>query len=456
LVNPTSCSDCDPWAKVDEVRLDVLVDNVMVVSETFVIPEEDIVLPDLTEFGVVRVVMVGLSAGEVVSAGRTYLIPTGPGAKVTPTMAFLPVNQVLPLTTSMVAPRSHHASMILHDGRALLVGGVSPGRDRAYAGIEIYDPRTGGFASTTYNLASAVFSPRLLSAEKGEVLFIGGGDIVGGNVVASSDSTSLFDVDALATPIAAMSEGRLGHCISSLGARQAVVFGGHAGDPGVEYLKRNDEGVWSFTHIPLYDFDDRNTSGCATLADGQTFLQGIDAASTGIWTFTEETAPYVEPTRAFVPIDALNAGTGAAFVSGASLLLTGDDNVWIGGGAPVDTGLVAREARSFNPVSMKFERSTAQPERSRVDGVLQPWIEPGWQVWGCGFSDGSRANPEPTVELFNVETGELGVVAGMDRVRSGCDVRPLPDGSVLVSGGFSLGDDSAVSAGIFVPWRQGE
>lgn len=456
LLNPTNCSDCDPWKQVDELRLDIVVDNEVVATDTFVYPEENPVLPELGEFGVVRVVLVGLSDGEVVSAGRTRLIPTGPGVAVIASMNFLPVNTVLPLSSAMVASRSLHTSVLLRDGTTLLVGGTSPGRDLVYEGMEIFDPGTGTFAPAAYKLLAPAFSPVVEFVEDGEVLFVGGGDVAGGTVVGSANGTALIHESGTTNVIGAMGIGRVGHCMSLFSDRRAAVFGGHTGESGMEFLSRSEEGDWLFTPLSLRTFDETRVSSCITLPDGQTYLQGVDAASTGLWAYNEGAGAYLDPGEAFVLVDPDAAGDAAAYVSGASLAVLEDGNVWIGGGARPEDGVLERQARRFNPVSLRFERAAAQPDRVRVDGVLRDWIEPDWKVWGCGYADAGRTSPESTIELFNVETGELGVIAGMDRVRNGCDVSTLPDGALLVSGGFDLGNVTGVGAGIVVPWRDAE
>lgn len=456
LLNPTNCTDCDPWRNVDELRLDVIVAGSVVATETFVYPEESPVLPDLDSFGVVRVALVGLSGGKVVSAGRTALIPTGPGVAVSAKMNFLPVNMVLPLSSVMVASRSLHTSVALRDGTTLLVGGTSPGRDLVYEGIEVFDPATGQFAAAPYKLLTPAFAPAVQFVGDGEVLFIGGGDVVGGTVAGSSYGTALIPELNATQAIGAMGTGRMGHCISLFSKHRGVVFGGHSGQSSLELLKQEDDGAWNFSSYDLFAFDESRVSGCITLDDNRTFVQGLDADSTGVWAYNEENAAYVDPATAFELVDANGAGDAAAYVSGASLAVLADGDVWIGGGSRTDNGVLERRARRFNPISLRFEAAEAQPERARVDGVLRDWIEPDWKVWGCGYTDAGRTSPDPTVELFNVETGELGMLAGLDRVRNGCDVSTLPDGALLVSGGFDLGNVAGVGSAIVVPWWDAE
>jgi hypothetical protein len=47
----------------------------------------------------------------------------------------------------MSSSRNIHQSIVLADGRVLILGGVD-GRDRAIASAEVYDPKAGTFAQT--------------------------------------------------------------------------------------------------------------------------------------------------------------------------------------------------------------------------------------------------------------------------------------------------------------------
>ena len=61
--NPTSCPSCDAFRDVDTLRLEVSVGEDVVASDTFAYPGEDVTLPDLDGFGVVRITLLGLEDG---------------------------------------------------------------------------------------------------------------------------------------------------------------------------------------------------------------------------------------------------------------------------------------------------------------------------------------------------------------------------------------------------------
>ncbi len=452
LVNPTSCSSCDPWTGVDHVQVDVIRDGEVVASSEFSYPDEELLLPDLDGFGVVRVEVSGLRDGEVVSGGRTAEVTLSPGLSRELPLVFLPVNVGLPLTDSMVAPRSGHQSFTLRDGRALLAGGWSPRRDNAYAGIELYDPSTGSFASSSWTLAGAAGNMARMEFPDGEVLVLGGTDVVGGTLSPVTTVSGMNEELDASYPVASLAVARSNPCASRFASRSAIVFGGHQGEATGEMLVYDEGGRWKWSSFPLRDLDDTRVSGCAALVDGRTFVQGVDAANTGIWPYTSESAPYLEPAECFEPVTPSDAGEAAVYADGATVVALDDGAAWVGGGIDTSTLSLASSAREFNPNAMRYQAARAQPRRPRVDGTLVDWMLGDWKVWGCGYLNGARTLPESTVELFDIVSGESGPVVGLDRERPGCHVTTLPDGSVLVSGGFDADDEAAVNAAIVVPW----
>ncbi len=452
LVNPTSCSDCDPWQGVDTVRIEVLRHDELVDAAEYDYPGEALSLPNLDGFGVVRIVVSGLSSGEVVSAGRTAEVTLAPGLTRELPLVFLPVNQGLPVTSSMIAPRSRHQSFTLRDGRVLLAGGLSPGNGTAYGGLEAYNPSTGAFAGLGYEMAGNAGDMARLSYADGEEMFLGGTHIAGGTETPVTTVTGFIEEADSAYPIASLPVARSAPCASRFAEHQAIVFGGHQGDPYGDLLVLGEGARWEWTSFPMRDLDETRVTGCVALADERTFVQGLDADSTGVWPFTSETAPYLEPAECFEKVSASSAGEAAVYGLGMALVALADGAAWVGGGLDAATGRPAPTAREFNPNALRFEAARAQPTRPRVEGPVVEWIFGDWRAWGCGFVDGGRAEPESTVELFDIETGELGPVVGLDRERPGCQLAALHDGSLLVTGGFDAGDDAAVSAAIIVPW----
>ena len=102
--------------------------------------------------------------------------------------------------------------------------------------------------------------------------------------------------------------------------------------------------------------------------------------------------------------------------------------------------------------SASFVESTALATPSQ-GASWTAWIDDGWIAVAGGYSDINGLNPVNKVELLNPSTGEKGPTADLDRARPGLGINTLPDGSLLISGGFEMGSTpDTVSAAIMVPY----
>ena len=448
LVNPTVCETCDPFVGVDTIQLDVVQDGETVASERFAWPDAELSLPDLDGFGVVTIEMRGERAGEVISFGQTPEIAVGPGSAIESTLQFLPVNRALPIGSSMVQSRRRHMSVSTRSGRALLLGGFGDGPGAALTSVEAYDPVTGTFAaaevSLPLGLADATVNTGL---REGVVLIIGGVTAVIDGVDQSSAEAVLYmeEHDTLES-IEPMGRARSGHCVSTFLDDRGVVLGGHLGASIGDFV-RWDTGVpaWVFGDVPFTDLDDTRVTGCASLADHRTFVQGATVESTGLWAFTAAGGDEPAMEAAFLPTPPADAGEGAAFVVGAAIVPLSTGDAWVGGGVDPRTGTLASTAREFRADTQRFDPADAQPV-PRVWGPLVALDDVGTVAWGCGWRDSSRSAAASNLEVFNVEFGMSVAVVPFVESRSGCELTRLPDGAILVTGGGSA------TAEIVVPY----
>ena len=448
LVNPTSCSFCDPLEGIDTLRVDVLVDGLVADSASFGYPGEDVVLPALSDFGVVRIRLVGLAGGEVRSVGRTREIALEPEVAVTVPMLFLPANTTIPLSASMTADRSRHAVLRRRDGRVLLLGGVNPDRDGTYSSGELFDPETWAFSTFEGgNLPSGLGSPRLGYAGTDEWLLIGGfvtgptGDVASATSAVWAQSTDLVRAGPdLVTP-------RNGHCFVMYRERLGIVFGGSSDTNGGELLKLSDQtGDWELVNVPMRDFDQTLVSGCVALQDGSVFVVGDDAASTGRWSYDEGDT---DPGEGFRPVDAL--GEGADRSVHAPVVARVDDRVWVAGGADPYLATAIADGRWFDPDLNGFVPAPGLGA-ARVEPGVDPWIDAGWYVVAGGWLDEDHVRAEASLELVNPAAGTRGEVIPFDRDRNGVSVTTLLDGTVLLTGGYDAGDDGVIDAALVLPW----
>lgn len=447
LVNPTTCSWCDAFAEVDEVRLDVEQDDEVIASDTFAWPAESLSLPALEGFGVVRIRMYGVGEGFVVSYGQTTEIALGPGEEREAALLFAPVNRALPLSSPMRAARRDAAVVTLRDGRVLVAGGYVNDGSAVTDSVELFDPGSGVFADAPEALPVPVAGAQVAELDSGERFFVGGESAVDGT--RSAEAVDYVEEAGTMESVRPMNRARSGHCVSAFRGDQAVVLGGHDDDVARgELLRVNaDDGEWIFKEQPFDDLDEVRVTGCAPLVDGRTAVQGLGAASTGIWTYSQDTVGTVEPEKAFLATPAGDPGAGAAFVLGASIVALADGDAWFGGGVDPTSGQLAA-ARELRAASVRFDPADALP-RPRAWGDLERLDAAGNVAWGCGWRDAFRNSPVSSVELFNVETGTLGPTVEMVDERRGCALAVLPDGAVLVVGGAL-----AASAELIVPYTR--
>lgn len=445
LVDPTGCADCDPFAGVDTVRLEVWRDGAVVATDSFAWPDETPELPDLEGFGVVRVAMVGLADGDVVSAGRTAEVALVPDTAQEVPMVFLPANEAVPIAAPMGVDRSRHAATRLADGSVLLVGGVDRDRNRAWDSMERYDPVAGAFVEVDATLPGWAAEPRLGTNPSGELFVVGGFVPVDGEEVAIADAARVDPVDLSVSEVGAMNLPRSGHCFALYREKQGVVLGGATDTEQAEYFRQSAEGDWGFTIVPVRGLQQGDVAGCATLPDGRVFVQGADAVATGVWTHLDDETPG----EAFRRMD--EQSPHLRFARGPMVAALADGRAWVGGGEGTETGEVEADARVFDAGERRF--GEAEPLGvARFEGRLDPWIVEDWAALGCGWADAARTTPEDTLELRDLATGDAGPVVRLDRPRPGCAVTTLADGSVLVTGGQDASSPGAPTAALVVPW----
>lgn len=444
LLNPTECPACDPFAGIDALRLDVSVGDAVVASNTFLYPDEDVTLPDLADYGVARFTLVGLAGGRVTAAGRTPEVVIRPDVDTTVPMAFLPVNRALPLVGRMQAERYGARAFARRGGDVVVVGGLDPTRRRALADVEVYAPANGAFtALEDAPVAAAGFEVTPLP--DGEWLFSGGYAIAMGDEVPLSDAMVYADDTAVFRAVGSMTAGRDRHCLAMYRERQGLVLGG--ADAEAEYLKPGtDSGEWTFTPLTMRDLEVRDVTGCVSPGEDSVYVQGRDAASTGVW--SQEASE--DPSEAF---RAVSEGTAGAYryVSGARLLAHDDGSVRILGGADVETGEVYADGRLYAPAARRFS-TIGGFQSPRYAPDLVPWIEDGWYAAGCGWADAERTTGEDTVELLAPFEDVTGALIALDRERQGCALAALPDGALLVVGGGPEGVPTGADAALIVPW----
>ena len=461
LVNPTTCSDCDPLSDVNTLRLDVVrsATGEHIATDSSPYPGEPPSLPDLTGFGVVRVELLGLSGNEVVSVGRTAPFAVAPGQRATIPMLFLPANRAIALTAELVEARSQHVAFRRIDGRIALIGGVEPAGVRRFDSVEVYDPATHTFAPDASGVPIPLFSA-VNALDDGSLLLVGGE----GSTGVRQSGVQVYEVSGEGLPGAmvlqsALPEPRSRGCVARVGPQKGVVMGGVdpvSGDSVVDVMRLGAEG-WEFTRAAVDGLDNAAVSACIGLDDGRVFVLGDDASQTGFFTYGD-----TDGSLTFASVaggdsgDSGDSGDGDQFVRSPTLYgLDGglddgldDGRVWLTGGVREgrvrsETYEIRADRGSFVP-SMPMDVARARPD-------VDAWLDPGTLAIGCGWADDALTEGAEGVEILALDSEER-LTVDLDRARPGCTMSVLPDGALLVSGGFRATDGDQVGAVIVLPY----
>lgn len=222
-----------------------------------------------------------LASGEVLLAGgaaapmmfdtaKTGLLYNTPNSllamSLVPTAElFHPESQTFTATSApggsdMITKRMSHGEALLIDGQVLLVGGTL-GLDNGgelLSSVELFDPATKRFTSTTELRGNGLFEPRASFAvtrlPNGKVLITGGVGVTGGNVW----TTEVYDPQTHSfthsTPIGGLKTRRAHHTATLLPDGKVLITGG------------NDDGdtFEVFASAEIYD----PTSGFSTRTPG--------------------------------------------------------------------------------------------------------------------------------------------------------------------------------------------
>ncbi len=454
LTNPT---DADPFAGVDALRLEITVDGEVVAEDEFEVGEAAD-LGDVLTYGVVRFRLAGLSGSTVLSYGRSAEVALYPGVELSVPLMFLPINQTLSLTSDeMTSERSGHYTTALADGRILLAGGRTPNGSAGYADLEIYDPSLQSFQPLGDTLPEGLIYPTASwTGDGSELIFAGGGEVTLGDPIPRPVTVSFDPTDLSLDIVDEMNAGRVGHCFHIFRDTFGIAFGGSEEATTADYLRVDEAtGIWNWTEVAIDDLDPTQVTGCALSDTGQIFVQGLGPLHTGVFDFTEEAqVRNPEISEAFTAVPAESAGDIVALVGPMLIPIVGGA-VWVGGGViPDGTGTVNEEGNLFLMDSMTFV-SAADPAVPRVDGSWDHWMEDGWAVLGCGSPTGDEDDVQTRIELLHLESGDAFPAIELDRLRPECRVNTLPDGAVLVTGGYNAVQSGEASAAVVVPYLEG-
>jgi hypothetical protein len=335
-----------------------------------------------------------LADGTVLVAGGEGPVGDNPFAILRSAERFDPKTNRFETTGTMRSPRLHHAATRLGDGRVLLFGGLNSGLT-ALATVEAYDSATGTFA-THGRMTTARIGLTATLLPDGRVLVVGGTVAVGGRRLASAE---LYDpATGVSTPTGAMVGPRTGHNAVSLPEGKVAILGGDAGQdfPGVRQVEIYDPASGTFTtHGEIAERRGRQTA--TLLPDGRILIAGgVNSVSPSASVDTLNTLELYDP------------GTG--------------------------------QSQTIGPMMTPryFHEAVALPDGSVL--LLGGSLE---------FNDGPAT---AAVERVDPVSGKVSVVEPMAVPRARPGAALLPDGRVLVFGGFpAWGVAPTTHAEVYMP-----
>jgi len=354
-------------------------------------------------------------------------------------------------TGPMNQARVFHTATLLPDGQVLMAGG--------HAGIvldiaELYNPQSKTFALT----ANTMTAPRTahtatllgpMGPEAGMVLIAGGSGVLSNPFLLEQgalNTAELYDpvADTFTQTSGKMNRvGRSGHTATLLADGRVLLAGGMSDTNTIlATAEIYDPSTGMFTHTSSMQAGRRNhaailISGCACPLDGQVFISG----GRGSGNTPLQTAELFDPaTRKFTPGGKMKRArffqSATAFGNGDVLLAGGDAN---------------EDSEIYHPGSRTFQllnnSANSEDPTGAANGAA---LLPSGQI----LVTGGGSPPSPRFGFLDANTtattissgGAVSVVGPMSIPRAGHTATPLPDGTVLETGGETPENGTVLSS----------
>jgi N-acetylneuraminic acid mutarotase len=286
-------------------------------------------------------------------------------------------------TGDLNVPRSYHSATLLPDGRVLVAGGLGPnpigGPNAILDSAELYDPATSTWSVTgQLNIARVDFTATLLPS--GKVLVAGGviSEPEPPDFFAATSTAELYDpATGLWSPTGSMTTTRSDHSATLLQNGKVLVAGGGP-----------DSDTFGSGSSELYD------------------------PATGAW-----------------------SATGSLNIARAShtATLLQDGRVLVAGGTEDDFDSALPSAELYDPICGTW--STAADLKANVlhTATLLP---EGKVLIAGGYSHWDGLASFNSSQTFDPAIGQWSVAGNLNTAREGHTATLLPDGEVLVAGGY--------------------
>jgi hypothetical protein len=361
---------------------------------------------------------------------------------------------------AMISPRANQAAAELTDGRVLICGGTVNGNvGGVLASAEVFDPATQKF-SATGSMSVARMGQTATVLQSGKVLIVGGQRNIGFRTALAS--AEIYDPSTGAfTSTAPMSAAREGHTATLLRDGRVLVAGGSSnGTVTIDSAEIYDPsaGRWiSAGHMTV----PREAHVAVLLGSGKVLIAGGGRGGMPGGYISYQNAEIFDPaTGRFTAIaDRMHSDrVGAAAV----LLDTGKALIIGGKSGKVLYGPSARNIASFTPLDTSefFDPETltflpAAPMRvphylatATLLGNGNVLVVGGWRVQGnviVGMMDAEEFTPGTPGEYESVGPLHVGRLLNSATL--------LPDGNVMIAGGFDQNGKVTSSVSFYSPSR---
>jgi hypothetical protein len=385
-------------------------------------------------FGVIRRLRIAVVAGAMIAA-------TGPDVpSFARTVAALAQSSAgaLRVTSSMGEARAAHTATALPDGDVLIVGGFTGGEGEV-AGAELFDHRRGRFSQLGRPRVSRQSHTATL-LRNGKVLLAGG---LGGGT-QYLDAAELYDPATKTFALTGrMTVARANHEAVLLADGRVLLVGGvGTGWTFLASAEIYDPATGTFTATGSMR-EPRESHVAVALQDGRVLVVGGHRGRGRATVISRTAEIYDVGTGRFAP-------TGEMTIrrhKHDAVALDDGRVVVLGGADERDNEGIYTSVEVFNPASGRFQ--AARPMRlGRYKHRGTSLLRPGGTLLLAGGA--------PQAEEYDAVSGTSVVVGGDARMAGQFSAAAsLPDGRVLITGGYGQGRGPRSSAWIYEPSARG-
>jgi hypothetical protein len=347
----------------------------------------------------------------------------------------------------MANPRLEQSSAVLADGDVLVAGGAT-GSGSAIKSAEIYDHSSGTWSAAS-DMPTGIAQGTAVTLASGDVLVVGG---------VTSDSSPPVNTGLLYDPRSdswtsvtnTMSTSRGLFAPAVLMPSGKVLIPGGSGNTGVTKADVYDPATNSFE--PAAPMTSPRARACAApLPNGDVLVAG---GVVGLLQPTQSAEVYDPRTDSWTPVR--NGMSSPRAECGAAVLP--DGRVIVAGGlssSPNPTPTETATTDIYDPNTNSFTPGPAMPH-ARAQFDVAPLSGEGVVVTGGVTNPGLGVAADASTDVYLASANRWIQASDLPRITAGASMNTLPDGRVLLAGGFktvSTGpDDEATTAtDLFTP-----